>query len=263
MVLGLPGFYDLPQRPLEPIKNTSIMNKLGANSAQQTAFNQDMLRLKIKNQKSAGNDTANDSDFESDDDNTQSEMVTSQFSDTEKDLVTPQEDYIDIRELLGSHKSEFSIISESNSQKFIYSQKQHDSDLSKLGGVCKKVRTVSLNCLLEVLKFSPNKLTFGYWWQFIPDESITDFVPSQHPFFYLMLRDRNMKSKVQALQCLSQFLVLARPYILAAADDRYDPKAYTSYSYTLAASVKELHRVLVQITSLDFGFVTLPVALQV
>ena len=267
MVLGLPGFYDLPQRPLEPIKNTSIMNKLGATSSQQTAFNRDLLKLKMKHNKQHNDDDeANDSDFESDDEG-EKKFVTVEHDSPKAETEIAQPDLVDIRDLIGNHKSEFSLISESKIQSFRSSNKAYsmstESETSKLGGVCKKVRTVALTCILDVLKFSPNKLTFGYWWHFIPDESITDFVPSEHPFFYLLLKDRFVKSKIQALNCLSQFLILARPYILAAADDRHDPKAYTSYSYTLAASVKELHRVMVQITSTDFGFVTLPVALQV
>ncbi len=258
MVLGLPGFYELPQLEFEPLKNTSIMNKLGSSSSQQTAFNQTLFGLKLRSKEEEGYD----SDFESDSEKTELCVKT---PDESFGVSESQSDFVDIRDLIGNHKSEFSLITESNKSAAADMRKAKPlgRDLSKLTGVCNKVRTVALNCLLEVLKLSPPKLTFGYWWHFIPDESIVEFFPSEQPFFYLLLKDKNVRSRTQALNCLSQFLILGRHYILAAADDRHDPKAYTSYSYTLAASVKELHRVLVQITSLDYGFVTLPVALQV
>ena len=257
MVLGLPGFYDLPQKCFEPLKNTSIMSKMGSGSSQQTAFNLALFRAQKK--KPEFYPDYSDSEDETRNEGTP-EFLANGGHDSLKTSFT-----IDRKEILGSHDSQFSMICETkeNFGSRDRSVGQVGNDVSKMAGICKKVRSVALKALHEVLKTAPPKLSFGYWWNFIPDGNTTDLVPSAQPFFFLLLKDKNVKSRTEALNCLSQFLIVARPYILAAADDRHDPKAYTPYSYTLATSIKELNRLIVQITSSDYGFVTLPIALKV
>ena len=73
MVLGLPGFYDLPQKQFAPLKNTSIMSNMGSgsggSSSQQTAFNLALFRAQRTNSQRKGDrrDPVDSSDSEDED----------------------------------------------------------------------------------------------------------------------------------------------------------------------------------------------------
>ncbi|XP_071789810.1 HEAT repeat-containing protein 6-like [Asterias amurensis] len=114
---------------------------------------------------------------------------------------------------------------------------------SKLRAAASKVRQAALACLHCVIKNTEKKYIFGYWSAFIPDTPPS--AGSMHTFslFTSMLKDPAPKARVGSVVVLSALLDGSRQF-LAAADDR-DMKrrsAFTPFSHTLAATIKEMHR---------------------
>uniref|UniRef100_A0A8C5DAR6 HEAT repeat-containing protein 6 n=1 Tax=Gouania willdenowi TaxID=441366 RepID=A0A8C5DAR6_GOUWI len=105
-----------------------------------------------------------------------------------------------------------------------------------------RVRQGALHCLLAVVKAVEKRMLYGYWSSFIPDAPIGG--PPPLTLLTIVLKDPSAKVRLSALQVLSGILDGSRQF-LALAEDTASPRtSYTSFSFTLAASVRELHRAL-------------------
>ncbi|XP_069577814.1 HEAT repeat-containing protein 6 [Brachyistius frenatus] len=105
-----------------------------------------------------------------------------------------------------------------------------------------RVRQGALHCLLVVVKAVEKRTLYGYWSSFIPDSPIGG--PPPLTLLTIILKDPSPKVRLCALQVLSAMLDGSRQF-LAVAEDTASPRtSYTPFSFTLATSVRELHRTL-------------------
>ncbi|KAK5858496.1 hypothetical protein PBY51_002630 [Eleginops maclovinus] len=105
-----------------------------------------------------------------------------------------------------------------------------------------RVRQGALHCLLTVVKGVEKRTLYGYWSSFIPDSPIGR--PTPLNLFTIILKDPSPKVRACALPVLSAMLDGSRQF-LAVAEDTASPRtSYTPFSFSLATSVRELHRAL-------------------
>ncbi|XP_041455848.1 HEAT repeat-containing protein 6-like [Lytechinus variegatus] len=115
--------------------------------------------------------------------------------------------------------------------------------VSKLRSASSKVRQASLGCLHSVVKNTDKRQMFGYWSAFIPDAPPTMGLNTQ-TLFTCMLKDPSPKARVASVAVIMALLDGSKQFLIAA-DERVQKKtAFTPFSYTLACTIKEIHRSL-------------------
>ncbi|KAJ8347719.1 hypothetical protein SKAU_G00263080 [Synaphobranchus kaupii] len=112
---------------------------------------------------------------------------------------------------------------------------------SKLRLYQARVRQGALHCFLSVVKCVEKRVLYGYWSSFVPD---APGIGSPPPLTLLtiILKDPSPKVRAGALQVLSAMLEGSRQFLSAAEDTGAPRQAFTPFSATLAASLRELHR---------------------
>ncbi|MBN3318881.1 HEAT6 protein, partial [Atractosteus spatula] len=106
-----------------------------------------------------------------------------------------------------------------------------------------KVRQGALHCFLSTVKCVEKKVLYGYWSSFIPDAPGTGSPPAL-TLLTIVLKDPSPKARAGALQVLSAMLEGSRQFLSAAEDTSAQRRAFTPFSATLAAGLRELHRCL-------------------
>ncbi|XP_062412103.1 HEAT repeat-containing protein 6 isoform X2 [Sardina pilchardus] len=106
-----------------------------------------------------------------------------------------------------------------------------------------RVRQGSLHCFLSLVKCVDKRVLFGYWSAFIPDTPAIGGPPSL-TLLTVVLKDPSPKVRAGSLQVLSSLLEGSRLFLSAAEDTSTPRQAFTSFSATLASSLRELHRSL-------------------
>ncbi|XP_030848018.1 HEAT repeat-containing protein 6-like [Strongylocentrotus purpuratus] len=115
--------------------------------------------------------------------------------------------------------------------------------VSKLRSASSKVRQASLGCLHSVVKNTDKRQMFGFWSAFVPDSPPTGGHNTQ-TLFTCMLKDPSPKARVASVAVIMALLDGSKQFLIAA-DDRVQKKtAFTPFSYTLACTIKEVHRSL-------------------
>ncbi|KAK3555756.1 hypothetical protein QTP86_028957, partial [Hemibagrus guttatus] len=114
---------------------------------------------------------------------------------------------------------------------------------SKLRLYLARVRQSALNCFLAVVKCVEKRVLYGYWSSFIPDAPGIGSPPSL-TLITIALKDPSPKVRAVSLQVLSALLEGSRQFLSAAEDISTLRQAFTPFSATLAASLRELHRCL-------------------
>uniref|UniRef100_A0A8B9KGY2 HEAT repeat-containing protein 6 n=1 Tax=Astyanax mexicanus TaxID=7994 RepID=A0A8B9KGY2_ASTMX len=114
---------------------------------------------------------------------------------------------------------------------------------SKLRLYQARVRQSALQCFLAVVKSVEKRVLHGYWSSFIPDAPGTGSPPSL-TLLTIALKDPSPKVRAASLQVLSALLEGSRQFLSAAEDTSTPRQAFTPFSATLAASLRELHRCL-------------------
>ncbi|KAJ7997528.1 hypothetical protein DPEC_G00229950 [Dallia pectoralis] len=113
---------------------------------------------------------------------------------------------------------------------------------SKLRLYHSRVRQGVLLCLLTVVKAVDRRTLYGYWSSFIPDAPIGG--PPPLTLLTIVLKDPSPKVRTCALQVLSALLEGSRQF-LGVAEDLAPPRtSYTPFSFSMATTVRELHRSL-------------------
>ncbi|KAJ0062067.1 hypothetical protein NL108_015269, partial [Boleophthalmus pectinirostris] len=105
-----------------------------------------------------------------------------------------------------------------------------------------RVRQGALLCLLAVVKSVEKRTLYGYWSSFIPDSPIGG--PPQLTLITTILKDPSPKVRACALQVLSAMLDGSRQFLAVAEDITSSRPSYTSFSFSLATAIRELHRAL-------------------
>uniref|UniRef100_A0AAR2KRE3 HEAT repeat-containing protein 6 n=1 Tax=Pygocentrus nattereri TaxID=42514 RepID=A0AAR2KRE3_PYGNA len=114
---------------------------------------------------------------------------------------------------------------------------------SKLRLYQARVRQSALQCFLAVVKSVEKRVLYGYWSSFIPDTPGIGSPPSL-TLITIALKDPSPKVRAGSLQVLSALLEGSRQFLSAAEDTSAPRQAFTPFSATLAASLRELHRCL-------------------
>ncbi|TSP68491.1 HEAT repeat-containing protein 6 [Bagarius yarrelli] len=114
---------------------------------------------------------------------------------------------------------------------------------SKLRLYLARVRQSALHCFLAVVKCVEKRVLYGYWSSFIPDAPGIGSPPSL-TLVTIALKDPSPKVRAASLQVLSALLEGSRQFLLAAEDTSAPRQAFTPFSATLAAGLRELHRCL-------------------
>ncbi|XP_060792411.1 HEAT repeat-containing protein 6 isoform X2 [Neoarius graeffei] len=115
--------------------------------------------------------------------------------------------------------------------------------MSKLRLYLARVRQSALHCFLAVVKCVEKRVLYGYWSSFIPDAPGIGSPPSL-TLVTIALKDPSPKVRAASLQVLSALLEGSRQFLSAAEDTSAPRQAFTPFSATLAASLRELHRCL-------------------
>ncbi|XP_034034279.1 HEAT repeat-containing protein 6 isoform X3 [Thalassophryne amazonica] len=119
---------------------------------------------------------------------------------------------------------------------------QENTAQNKLRYYHGRVRQGALQCLLTVLKSIEKQTMYGYWSSFIPEPPIGG--PPALTLLTVILKDPSAKVRACAIQVVSAMLEGSRQF-LAVAEDMSTPRAsFTSLSFSLATSIRELHRTL-------------------
>ncbi|KAL2089636.1 hypothetical protein ACEWY4_014324 [Coilia grayii] len=106
-----------------------------------------------------------------------------------------------------------------------------------------RIRQGSLHCFLSLIKCVDKRLLFGYWSAFVPGAPSVGGPPSLS-LLTVVLKDPSPKVRAGSLQVLSALLEGSRLFLSAAEDINTPRQAFTSFSATLASSLRELHRSL-------------------
>ncbi|XP_051960430.1 HEAT repeat-containing protein 6 [Xyrauchen texanus] len=114
---------------------------------------------------------------------------------------------------------------------------------SKLRLYQARVRQSALQCFLAVVKCVEKRVLYGYWSSFIPDAPSIGG-PSPLTLLTIALKDPSPKVRAGSLQVLSALLEGSRQFLSIAEDTSAPRQAFTPFSATLAASLRELHRCL-------------------
>ncbi|XP_064207427.1 HEAT repeat-containing protein 6 [Anguilla rostrata] len=112
---------------------------------------------------------------------------------------------------------------------------------SKLRLYQARVRQGALHCFLSVVKCVEKRVLYGYWSSFVPDAPGIGGPPPL-TLLTIVLKDPSPKVRAGALQSLSALLEGSRQFLSAAEDTGAPRQAFTPFSATLAASLRELHR---------------------
>ncbi|XP_076835841.1 HEAT repeat-containing protein 6 [Brachyhypopomus gauderio] len=112
---------------------------------------------------------------------------------------------------------------------------------SKLRLYHARVRQGALHCFLATVKCVEKKVLYGYWSSFVPDTPGVGSPPSL-TLLSIALKDLSPKARAGSLQVLSALLEGSRQFLSAAEDTGAPRQAFTPFSATLAASIRELHR---------------------
>ncbi|KAJ8386247.1 hypothetical protein AAFF_G00175670 [Aldrovandia affinis] len=112
---------------------------------------------------------------------------------------------------------------------------------SKLRLYQARVRQGALHCFLSVVKCVEKRMLYGYWSSFVPDAPGIGGPPPL-TLLTIVLKDSSPKVRAGALQALSALLEGSRQFLSAAEDTGAPRQAFTPFSATLAASLRELHR---------------------
>ncbi|KAF7665262.1 hypothetical protein LDENG_00141990 [Lucifuga dentata] len=117
---------------------------------------------------------------------------------------------------------------------------QEGSAQSKLRVYHSRVCQGALHCLLAVVKAVEKRTLYGYWSSFIPESPVGG--PPPLTLLTIILKDPSPKVRACALQVLTAILSGSRQF-LAVAEDMASPRtSYTPFSFSLATSIRELHR---------------------
>uniref|UniRef100_A0A671P9F2 HEAT repeat-containing protein 6 n=1 Tax=Sinocyclocheilus anshuiensis TaxID=1608454 RepID=A0A671P9F2_9TELE len=114
---------------------------------------------------------------------------------------------------------------------------------SKLRLYQARVRQSALQCFLAVVKCVEKRILYGYWSSFVPDAPGIGGPPPL-TLLTIALKDPSPKVRAGSLQVLSALLEGSRQFLSTAEDTSAPRQAFTPFSATLAASVRELHRCL-------------------
>ncbi|XP_067231786.1 HEAT repeat-containing protein 6 [Chanodichthys erythropterus] len=114
---------------------------------------------------------------------------------------------------------------------------------SKLRLYQARVRQSALQCFLAVVKCVEKRILYGYWSSFVPDAPGIGGPPPL-TLLTIALKDPSPKVRAGSLQVLSALLEGSRQFLSTAEDTSVPRQAFTPFSATLAASVRELHRSL-------------------
>ncbi|XP_062868208.1 HEAT repeat-containing protein 6 [Trichomycterus rosablanca] len=114
---------------------------------------------------------------------------------------------------------------------------------SKLRLYQARVRQSALHCFLALVRCVDKRVLYGYWSSFIPDTPGIGSPPSL-TLVTITLKDPSPKVRAASLQVLSAFLEGSRQFLSVAEDTGAPRQAFTPFSATLAASLRELHRCL-------------------
>uniref|UniRef100_A0A8C1S9E7 HEAT repeat-containing protein 6 n=1 Tax=Cyprinus carpio TaxID=7962 RepID=A0A8C1S9E7_CYPCA len=106
-----------------------------------------------------------------------------------------------------------------------------------------RVRQSALQCFLAVVKCVEKRILYGYWSSFVPDAPGIGGPPPL-TLLTIALKDPSPKVRAGSLQVLSALLEGSRQFLSTAEDTSAPRQAFTPFSATLAASVRELHRCL-------------------
>ncbi|XDV39080.1 hypothetical protein PO909_008371 [Leuciscus waleckii] len=112
---------------------------------------------------------------------------------------------------------------------------------SKLRLYQARVRQSALQCFLAVVKCVEKRILYGYWSSFVPDAPGIGGPPPL-TLLTIALKDPSPKVRAGSLQVLSALLEGSRQFLSTAEDTSAPRQAFTPFSATLAASVRELHR---------------------
>lgn len=112
---------------------------------------------------------------------------------------------------------------------------------SKLRLYQARVRQSSLQCFLAVVKCVEKRILYGYWSSFVPDAPGIGGPPPL-TLLTIALKDPSPKVRAGSLQVLSALLEGSRQFLSTAEDTGAPRQAFTPFSATLAASIRELHR---------------------
>ncbi|XP_077051103.1 HEAT repeat-containing protein 6 isoform X2 [Siphateles boraxobius] len=104
-----------------------------------------------------------------------------------------------------------------------------------------RVRQSALQCFLAVVKCVEKRILYGYWSSFVPDAPGIGGPPPL-TLLTIALKDPSPKVRAGSLQVLSALLEGSRQFLSTAEDTSAPRQAFTPFSATLAASVRELHR---------------------
>ncbi|XP_023646732.2 HEAT repeat-containing protein 6 [Paramormyrops kingsleyae] len=114
---------------------------------------------------------------------------------------------------------------------------------SKLRLYQARVRQGALHCFLSVIRCVEKRALYGYWSSFVPDAPGVGGPPPL-TLLTIALKDPSPKVRAGSLQVLSALLEGSRQFLSAAEDTGAPRQAFTPFSVTLAASLRELHRCL-------------------
>uniref|UniRef100_A0A673ILG5 HEAT repeat-containing protein 6 n=1 Tax=Sinocyclocheilus rhinocerous TaxID=307959 RepID=A0A673ILG5_9TELE len=114
---------------------------------------------------------------------------------------------------------------------------------SKLRLYQARVRQSALQCFLAVVKCVEKRILYGYWSSFVPDAPGIGGPPPL-TLLTIALKDPSPKVRAGSLQVMSALLEGSRQFLSTAEDTSAPRQAFTPFSATLAASVRELHRCL-------------------
>lgn len=114
---------------------------------------------------------------------------------------------------------------------------------SKLRLYLARVRQNALHCFLAVAKCVEKRVLYGYWSSFIPDAPSIGSPPSL-TLVTIALKEPSPKVRAASLQVISALLEGSRQFLSAAEDTGAPRQAFTPFSATLAAGLRELHRCL-------------------
>ncbi|XP_043077766.1 HEAT repeat-containing protein 6 isoform X2 [Puntigrus tetrazona] len=106
-----------------------------------------------------------------------------------------------------------------------------------------RVRQSALQCFLAVVKCVEKRILYGYWSSFVPDAPGIGGPPPL-TLLTIALKDPSPKVRAGSLQVLSALLEGSRQFLSTAEDTSAPRQAFTPFSATLAAGVRELHRCL-------------------
>ncbi|XP_063002774.1 HEAT repeat-containing protein 6 [Elgaria multicarinata webbii] len=106
-----------------------------------------------------------------------------------------------------------------------------------------KVRQGALTCFLSTVKSIEKRVLYGYWSAFVPDAPGIG-CPQSVSLMTIALKDPSPKMRACALQVLSAILEGSKQFLSIAEDASDHKRAFTPFSVTVAASIRELHRCL-------------------